>query len=614
MANRYPLLMSTLSPPLREAMQHVGALLQAGDFRGAHDRLQSVVEQHPGYAEAMRLLGGVKQALGDLEGAEASLRKAMAADPGWAPTWASLGELLLNRGNADEAVPLLHRVASRLPHAALLLARYYNDQQRPADALAIVAPLCGSTQAPAELIAQHVAALAALGRQDEAVSFYRRRAEALPNDPAATHALAMALAAASRHADAERAAGNALALGYKTAAVYFTHASSLIALGKLESAEAALRDCLRQEPRHIDAHDRLARLVWMRTGDNAQTTALLDQALQRFQGDEALLATKAAILQGAGDAHGAYQCLATSAARTQATPSLLVRAGLAALEFEPAAALALAERALQRAPSSSAARNLLTAALLGTGDPQGALRHCETLLANAPDDQYLIALQTTAWRLLGDERYEAFCDYADLVRPQTLQAPSQWHDLPGFLADVKRSLERLHNPQGHPLLFQSLRHGTETTGDLTRHPDPAIQALFQAFDAPIRAYLAHIGHGADPLRRRNRGTYRYNGGWSVRLRSAGYHTHHVHPRGWISSAFYVDLPDGMADSSTPDGCLAFGQPSILTTPALHAQHVVRPAAGRLVLFPSYVWHGTVPFHGEQTRLTVAFDVVPEEAT
>ena len=604
--------MSTLSPPLREAMQQIGMLLQAGDLRGAHDRLQSVVKQHPDYAEALRLLGGVRQALGDIEGAEALLRKAMAADPGWAPTWASLGELLLNSGRADEALPMLRRVAPRLPQAALLLARHYNDQQRPADALAVLAPLCAAGNVPAELTAQHIGALAALGRHDEAIGFYRERSEASPDDPAAAHALAMALTAAAKHSEAERAAHHVIERGHHTAGAYFTHASSLIALGKLESAEAALRDCLHQDPRHIEAHDHLARLIWMRTGDRAQTTALLDQALQRFPGDEALLAAKAAILQGAGDARGAYLCLAASAAHAQATPTLLVRAGLAALEWDPPIALALAERALQRSPSAAAAQNLLAAALLGTGDAQRALSYCEALLIDNPDDQYLIALQTTAWRLLGDERYEAFCDYPTLVRAQTLQAPPAWPDLPAYLADLKRSLERLHNPHGHPLLFQSLRHGTETTGDLTHHPDPVIQALFAAFDAPIRAYLAHIGHGSDPLRRRNRGTYRYNGAWSVRLRSAGYHTHHVHPRGWISSAFYVDLPDGMANAATADGCLSFGQPSIMTTPPLHAQHLVRPEAGRLVLFPSYVWHGTVPFHSEQTRLTVAFDVVPGE--
>lgn len=606
--------MSTLPSPLLDAMQQVGKLLQAGDLRSALDRLQSIVEQHPDYAEAWRLLGGVRQALGDVDGAEALLRKAMAIDPGWAPTWASLGELLLNSGRPDEAEPLLRRVAQRMPHATLLLARYYNDQQRATDALAIVAPLCQSGRAPAELVAQHIAALAALGRQNEAVAFYGKQAEASPDDPGAAHALAMALAAAARHDEAERAARHALTRGHKAAAVYFTHASSLIALGELDAAETALRDCLLHEPRHIEAHDHLARLIWMRTGDRAQTTAALDQALQRFQGDESLLAAKAAVLQGAGDARGAYLCLAEPAMRTQATPSLLIRAGLAALEFDPAAALALAERALQRSPAATAARNLQVAALLGTGDASTALRHCETLLAQAPDDQYLIALQTTAWRLLGDERYNLVCDYPQLVRAQTLQAPAAWPDLPHFLADVKRSLEKLHNPHGHALLFQSLRHGTETTGDLTRHADPVIQALFQAFDAPIRAYLNHIGSGADPLRRRNRGAYRFNGGWSVRLRSAGYHTHHVHPRGWISSAFYVDLPAGMAEASTPDGCLAFGQPSILTIPPLQDQHVVRPEAGKLVLFPSYFWHGTVPFHSEHTRLTVAFDVVPGEAT
>jgi hypothetical protein len=29
-----------------------------------------------------------------------------------------------------------------------------------------------------------------------------------------------------------------------------------------------------------------------------------------------------------------------------------------------------------------------------------------------------------------------------------------------------------------------------------------------------------------------------------------------------------------------------------------------------VLFPSYMWHGTVPFESFQSRITVAFDIVP----
>jgi hypothetical protein len=50
---------------------------------------------------------------------------------------------------------------------------------------------------------------------------------------------------------------------------------------------------------------------------------------------------------------------------------------------------------------------------------------------------------------------------------------------------------------------------------------------------------------------------------------------------------------------------------MLTTPTLDAELSVRPELGLLVLFPSYFWHGTLPFHSEQPRLTVAFDVVPD---
>ena len=589
-------------------MREISGLLQTGRYRDAHEQLERVVAQRPDFAEAHRLLGGCKLALGDAAGAEASLRRALALDPNWAPTLTTLGELLLGLGRVAEAETLLRRAATRDPRAALVFARHCNDRRRPHEALAVLTPFCASGQADAELVTQHVAALAALGRADEAVVTYQDIFASKPHNPIAAHALAIAFDAANRPADAERAAQQALDAGHKTPAVHYTHARSLIALGDFERAETALRECVRQQPQHVDAQNSLARLIWMRSGDLAQATAPLDEALRHFD-DDSLLAAKAAVLQGAGDAHAAYACLQEKAAQPHATPALLVRAGLSALEFDPAAALALAERGLRANPDDAAALNLLVAAQLGVGDAQSALRNCETLLAAAPDDQYLVALQTTAWRLLGDARYAALCDYARLVVPSQLEAPSGWSNLSHFLADVKRSLDRLHNPLGHSLLFQSLRNGTETTGDLARSDDALIQALFKAFDAPIRDYIARIGNGDDPLRRRNRGAYRFNGGWSVRLRSAGYHNSHVHPRGWISSACYIDLPDGM-DDRKQDGCLTFGVPSMRTLPELSVEHIVRPQTGMLVLFPSYFWHGTVPFTSERTRLTVAFDVVP----
>ena len=68
----------------------------------------------------------------------------------------------------------------------------------------------------------------------------------------------------------------------------------------------------------------------------------------------------------------------------------------------------------------------------------------------------------------------------------------------------------------------------------------------------------------------------------------------------------------MRAAETSEGILSFGKPGILTTPSLDAEFSTRPEVGLLVLFPSYFWHGTLPFHSEQPRLTVAFDVVPGE--
>jgi hypothetical protein len=96
----------------------------------------------------------------------------------------------------------------------------------------------------------------------------------------------------------------------------------------------------------------------------------------------------------------------------------------------------------------------------------------------------------------------------------------------------------------------------------------------------------------------------------VRLRPHGFHINHVHQLGWLSSACHIELPAAVEQSEDRQGWLKFGEPGVATQPALPPEHFVKPEPGRLVLFPSYMWHGTVPFEGDQDRLTVAFDVIP----
>jgi hypothetical protein len=97
---------------------------------------------------------------------------------------------------------------------------------------------------------------------------------------------------------------------------------------------------------------------------------------------------------------------------------------------------------------------------------------------------------------------------------------------------------------------------------------------------------------------------RFVGSWSVRLTQGGFHEPHIHNEGWLSSAFYVSLPQSAGSRA---GWLTIGEPQSVLGLDMQPRRVVEPRRGRLILFPSYLWHGTIPaLPGE--RLTIAFDV------
>ena len=123
--------------------------------------------------------------------------------------------------------------------------------------------------------------------------------------------------------------------------------------------------------------------------------------------------------------------------------------------------------------------------------------------------------------------------------------------------------------------------------------------------------MDEIGNAPDhPLSRRNTGDYTITGCWSVRLKPGGYHVSHVHPEGWISSAYYASVPEETLSGESHAGWIQFGQPPFRTTPELGPERWVQPRAGLLVLFPSYMWHGTHPIGDGAERITAPFDAVP----
>jgi len=69
------------------------------------------------------------------------------------------------------------------------------------------------------------------------------------------------------------------------------------------------------------------------------------------------------------------------------------------------------------------------------------------------------------------------------------------------------------------------------------------------------------------------------------------------------------VPSEVSDESAKSGWIKFGEPRF-PVPGAIPEKFVQPCVGRLVLFPSYMWHGTTPISGDEPRMTIAFDVVP----
>jgi tetratricopeptide (TPR) repeat protein len=465
------------------------------------------------------------------------------------------------------------------PAAILEIAHRMMQSGRPSEAADAVSALTSMPGAPLEALTLHVQALVAAGRNEEALIASRKAA-----------------AWGVPHAE----------LGSAQIAAN---------LGCFAEAEAGFRAVLSREPGDERARRGLARTLFAGAEGVDGALKAIDEGLAH-RWTPALASFKGSLLGQAGRPAEALAVMLDSLRRQPGSPELLAgAAAAAALDGQPEVALAYAEAALRLAPTDEALAVVVVEALLGVGDAASALALVEPLRRAAPLDQKRIALQATAWRLLGNDRARALHDYDRFVRTYTLEPPQGWASLDAFLGDLARTLHAVHDGQG-ATLDQSVRGGTQTNVDLTRSRDPLIRALFGALERPIGDYVARLDRSGDllaePLTARNRGGFAFSGAWSVRLQpGAGRHVNHTHPQGWLSSAFYIDLPEAVG-AGGQEGWIQFGEPGCPTRPALGPEHKVRPEPGGLVLFPSYMWHGTRPFGGTETRLTFAFDVVPAD--
>lgn len=582
-------------------------LLNQGDGVGAERILAPVIHQFKADAPVQHLMGQIKKAQGQLAEAERYFRAAIAHDLRSGHYYNELGLVLQARGAYEEAIKVFRAASALVP--GMLMTR-----------VSIVRCLMSmSNLADAEREAREYIAIAP-GPESWTLLGTVQRAQERHQDALATAETALKYAPHLRglrynHATALDKVGRgaeALAVFEKLAKqeldtpdLALHYARALYAEGRKKDAESVAEQGVALWPQVTALQSALSRIRWLR-GEGENSVAANEAAIQARPNDLALRLACADALHRGGHNAKALAVLDEALRLAPDTPALLTAMGVVLDELDrPLDGLKVLRRVAEIAPARAAQRNLLST-LLRAGQPEEVLRLVNELRAEQPHEQYLIACATTAMRMLDHPEYRIWCDYDRFVRTYEIPPPHGFFTTEAFNAGLAALLRTQHKVNAHPL-DQYIPNGSQTGRSLISLDEPVIKHFLAAMDQAVRDYAGRL-RDDDPMGARRTKTSRYTGLWSVRLADGGYQPNHVHDRGWISSAYFVSVMAGERPKDPRAGQLKLGEPN--RAPAgCGPEKFVEAEPGMLVLFPSYMWHGTVPFEGVE-RLSLAFDVAP----
>jgi uncharacterized protein (TIGR02466 family) len=595
------------------ALAQVDQLRQAGRMAEAEQMCRSLVAAHPNFPNALNMLGLFLKARGAYGEAETFLRRAIEAAPREAALPNNLGNVLTAAGNSAAAEAAYRKAIQLKPDYA---EAYFNlgivlrDLGQAEEALVA---LRKAVQLKPDYSAAQVqvgATLSQLGRSQDALAPLEAAAAANPQSYDALYYRGTALMDLERFEEAIPVFQRAVDLAFDRHEARYAVAKCFAQAGREEDAMRAYQTVFERKPDFLPALYDFTAIAW-NLGNEMSSLKSYEFARGKLGDTPDLLLAEADMRLRFLDPFGAETLLRNAANQAPERADVAAALGRSLVAQKRwSESFAHFQRAVAAEPGAVRHRRDFGEALLRSGETGDARAMLREALALAPNDQITLGYLTLALRELGDSDYATLVDHDRFVREFEIAPPPGFTDTAAFNRALASELENLHSRYATPI-DQTLRNGTQTAGSLFAKRAKPIELLREQIRAAVAQYIKDLPDGAaHPLLSRKSDDFSFAGSWSCRLRTSGYHTNHVHDQGWISSAYYVSLPDEVASGAAEQGALKFAESRFELGARDRPSKIVRPAVGKLVLFPSYFWHGTVPFQSHDMRLTVAFDVTP----
>ena len=587
---------------------------KSGNIALAEETCRKIILIDNNQPDALQFLGLICRSTGRLDEGEALMRRSLEIAPNQAHVWNNLGNLLRDNSQLEEAINSYNKAIDLNPNyidAILGLALCLSGTGENEEAVKIVKEGIKHLPNDHRLYNALGINLKELNRVDEALEAYEKALSIAPNDFFALHNKGVALRIKLAPEKAIKCYDQILEQGKNIPELRFNRGCAFYDLGNIEEAEQELQKTIALRPDYIDAHQTLNKLYWEH-GEDKKFLESYEESIKQIPLSPHLRSSFASQLMMAGREDKAEEVIRRAIVEVGETPVFLHDLGVMCArkgDFEKAKELSL--KAIDGDPKSTRFRIDIANYLIREQNFEQAMAHLDEAEKYKPYDQEMWAYKGICWRLSGDEREHWLNDYDRFVQANFLETPSGYDNFEHFMDVLKKELIAMHTADRHPL-DQSLRNGTQTTSFLLNVPSKVIQDYRQQLERCVVDYLASLPEDpSHPLLSRKENGFTFSGSWSVRLKSEGYHVNHIHPEGWLSGPTYIEVPSSMSpDDPNQAGWVKFGETALGLGEDEHIAKSVCPEPGLVVLFPSYMWHGTNPFHSDEYRMTTPSDIMP----